>query len=66
MLTNGDICACKFTQWGAETVSHELSEHSATTGNFGKLGRECIQRSCSVLLDTPPGATFWAKGLLWS
>lgn len=37
MLTNGDICACKFTQSGAETVSHELSDHSATTGNFGKL-----------------------------
>lgn len=36
MLTNGDICACKFTQSGAETMSHELSDHSATTGNFGK------------------------------
>lgn len=36
MLTNGDICACKFTQSGAETVSHEFSDHSATTGNFGE------------------------------
>lgn len=28
MLTNGDICACKFTQWGAGAVSQELSDHS--------------------------------------
>lgn len=38
MLTNGDICACKFTQSGAETVSHELSDHSATTGKLWKAG----------------------------
>jgi len=36
MVTNGDICACKFAQSGVETMSHELSDHSATTGNFGK------------------------------
>lgn len=45
MLTNGDICACKFTQSGAETVSHELSDHSATTGHFGKA--DCLAGNAS-------------------
>lgn len=57
--------SCKFTQWGAQSVSHELSDHSATTGNFGEpAARQGMHPK--ELLSNLPGATFWNKGLLWT